>query len=256
MAGEAGAIAAVVTMAALVNASFLRETLQVRLPDAIVPAALLAAWGLGLCWTGRWRRRTLQSAVQAGTIGVLIVSLAAISRITDLPGLYDNTDIGRGWGRATEHAQEVAGLLRTRHRDNIAPPSRVSQALMPFIEYLERCTSASDRLIVTGEFPEVLVIAGRGFAGDGVVFGSWYTSEMHQDHTVQQLQARPPLFVIHAGDYEGFHGRFGLVEMFVMGAYQPFTGVAVEGTDSVRILVHRNRAPLRTDSMTGWQCYR
>jgi hypothetical protein len=253
--GEAGAIAAVVTMAALVNASFLRETLQVRLPDAIAPAALLAAWGLGLCWTGRWHRRTLQPVVRAGTIAVLIVSLAAISRISELPGLYDNTDIGRGWGRATEHAQEVAGLLRTRHRDNIAPPSRVSQALMPFIDYLERCTSASDRLIVTGEFPELMVIAGRAFAGDGVVFGSWYASEMHQDRTVQQLQARPPLFVIHAGDYEGFQGRFGLVEMFVMGAYEPFTEVAVEGTDSVRILVHRNRTPLRTDSETGWRCY-
>ena len=32
---------------------------------------------------------------------------------------------------------------------------------MPFMSYLDRCTLPSERLIVTGEFPEVLVIAGR-----------------------------------------------------------------------------------------------
>jgi hypothetical protein len=127
---------------------------------------------------------------------------------------------------------------------------------MPFVAYLDRCTSTSDRLIVTGEFPEVLVIAGRRFAGDGVVFGSWYASEIRQDRTVDQLRADPPLFVLHTGDYDGFRGRFGLVEAFVSGAYEAMTEIAVEGTDSVRILVHRDRKPTRTDSETNWPCFR
>jgi hypothetical protein len=109
--------------------------------------------------------------------------------------------------------------------------------------------------MVTGEFPEILVIAGRGFAGDGVVFGSWYASETHQDRTVRQLEARPPLFVLHAGDYDGFRGRFGQVETFVEGRYELFAEVPVEGTNSVRILVDRNRTPVGTDSATGWRCY-
>ena len=254
--GESAAVASLVALALMVDGSFLRETLQVRLPDAIVPSAVLAAWLLGLCWVDRWRVRSLQLAVQLTTVIVMAVSVAAISRITDLPGQYDNTDLGRGFGRASEHAREVAGLLGSRHRDNLSPPSRVSRALMPFISYLDRCSSASDRLIVTGEFPEILVISGRGFAGDGVVFGSWYASETHQGRTVQQLKTRPPLFVLHAGDYGGFRGRFGLVDDFVNGAYEMFTEVPVEGTSSVRILVHRNRPLVRTDSATGWRCYR
>jgi hypothetical protein len=211
---------------------------------------------LGLCWIDRWRVRALQIAVQLATILVLAVSVAAISRIVDFPGQYDNTDIGRGFTRAGEHAREVAALLASHHRENLAPPSRVSRALMPFIAYLDRCTAPSERLIVTGEFPEILVIAGRGFAGDGVVFGSWYASETNQGRTLERLQARPPLFVLQAGDYDGFRGRFGMIDAFVTTAYESIAEVPVEGTNSVNILVYRNRPPVRTDPQTGWRCYR
>jgi hypothetical protein len=254
--GEAGALAGLVTLAALVNASFLRQSLQVRLPDAVVPAAMLAAWALGLCWSSRWNLRALQRVFQVATVIVLTISMAAISRMADVPGLFDETDIGRGLPRAGEHAREVFGLLRSRHRDNLAPPSRVSRALMPFMSYVDRCTLPSERLIVTGEFPEVLVIAGRRFAGDGMVFGSWYASVAHQDRTVKRLEASPPLFVVHAGDYEGFRGRFGQVDAFVSAAYQEVAEVPVEGTNSIRILAYRNRISSRMDPETHLGCYR
>jgi hypothetical protein len=254
--GEAAALAGLVTLAALVNASFLRQSLQVRLPDAVVPVALLGAWALGLCWSSRWNFRALQRAFQLATVIVLAISMAAISRIADLPGLFDETDIGRGLARAVEHAREVSGLLRGRHRENLSPPSRVSRALMPFMSYLDRCTLPSERLIVTGEFPEVLVIAGRRFAGDGMVFGSWYASVAHQDRTVKRLEASPPLFVIHAGDYEGFRGRFGQVDAFVSASYQEVAEVPVEGTSSIRILADRNRISNHTDPETHLGCYR
>ncbi len=69
--GEAAALAGLVTLAALVNASFLRQSLQVRLPDAVVPAAVLGAWALGLCWSSRWNFRALQRVFQLATVIVL-----------------------------------------------------------------------------------------------------------------------------------------------------------------------------------------
>ena len=81
-------------MAILVNASFLRQTLRVA--GCRRPAALLGAWALGLCWTGRWRIRSFQMVTRFVTAAVFAISFAAIGRIADLPGLYDNTDIGRG----------------------------------------------------------------------------------------------------------------------------------------------------------------
>ena len=91
------------------------------LPDAVVPFALLGAWALGLCWSSRWNFRVLQRVFQLATVIVLTISMAAISRIADLPGLFDETDIGRGLTRAGEHAREVSGLLLSRHRDNLSP---------------------------------------------------------------------------------------------------------------------------------------
>ena len=152
--GESAAVAALVTLAAVVNGSFLRQATSGATGGRDRVAAVLGAWMLGLCWIGRWRVRAVQVAAQLATILVLAVSVAAISRIVDLPGQYDNTDIGRGFTRAGEHAREVATLLGSHHRDNLAPPSRVSRALMPSIAYLDRCTSPSERLIVTGESPK------------------------------------------------------------------------------------------------------
>jgi hypothetical protein len=78
----------------------------------------------------------------------------------------------------------------------------------------------------------------------------------HQDRTVKRLEASPPLFVVHAGDFEGFRGRFGLVDAFVSAAYQEVAEVPVEGTNSVRILVDRNRISSRIDPETHLGCYR
>ena len=253
--GEWAGVTGLVIVAILVNASFLRESLQVRIPDAIAPAAILGAWIGGLCWTGRWRMRPLQYSARAASIAVFIITLAAVARLSGFAALLDETDLTRGWGRAAEHARDIYQQLGTRHRDNRFPPSRVSTALMPFMSYVDRCTSPSDRLLVTGEFPELLVIAGRGFAGDGVVFGSWYASAARQDRTVGQLLRRPPLLVIHAGDYEGFASRFDLIDEFVNSGYEPMAEIPVEGSNSIRILSLRDRRSTRADSETGWRCY-
>lgn len=250
------ALTGLLIVAVLVNISFLRESLQVRVPDAIAPAALLAAWLAGLCWRERWRARRLQHGARFATIAIFVITLVAISRLSGVAALYDETDVGRGWGRAVEHARDIYQQLGTSHRDNRFPPSRVSRALMPFMSYVDRCTQVSDRLLVTGEFPELLVIAGRRFAGDGVVFGSWYASAIHQERTVGQLLREPPVFVIHAGDYAGFASRFDLIDAFVMSAYALMAEIPVEGSGSVRILSRHGHAVNRPDPDTGWPCYR
>ena len=67
---------------------------------------------------------------------------------------------------------------------------------MPFFSYLDRCTSSADQLIVTGDYADVLVLADRGFASDGVTFGVWYSSVAHQADTIADMQARPALFTV------------------------------------------------------------
>lgn len=253
--GEFAAVAALAVMAIFVNAGFLRDLLRTRFSDAIVPAALLGAWLLGLCWVGTWKRRTLQRVIQVAALAVLIVSYAAIRQVSDMRERIDLTGVGDGAQGVRARAAAVAQLLRSTHRQALAPPSRYSEALRPFFLYLDRCSSQADRLIVTGEFPDVLVLAGRGFASDGVVFGAWYSSVARQDRTLERLRARPALFAVLI-DRPSFRGRFPRVDDYLAAEYDRMTSVQVEGAETVPIVVHRGRTPLRTDPDTGWPCFR
>jgi hypothetical protein len=251
--GEAAAIAALIVIAVLVNASFLRESLDVRVSDAIVPVALLGAWALGLCWIGRWRNRLGQRAVQLATIVVVVASGIAAARVAGFAGQYDDSGIAGGIGGIRAHAAEVSQRLRSQHREDV--PSRYSLALRPFFDYVDRCTSPSDRLIVTGEFPDVLVLAGRRFAGDGIVFGSWYSSVTHQDRTIARLEDDPALFVLHTGDYESFRMKYEQVAAYLERRYRPMADVPVDEGGTIQILVAQSRTAAGVDAMTGWPCF-
>ena len=253
--GESAVVVAVAVLAVVVNAGFLRDILRTRLPDAIVPVALLAAWALGLCWTGRWRRRSVQVLVQLGTVAILTVSVAAISDVAGLPERMATTGVGEGLEGVRARGVEVSRLLALPHRQDVAPPSRVSAALMPFFAYLDRCTSRSDRIIVTGEFPDVVVLAGRGFAGDGVVFGAWYSSRTHQDRSIDLLRMRSAPLAIHIDSNPQFRTQFGLVQAYLEREYELMTTIPTQGAGTIPILVQRNRIPVRTDPDTGWPCF-
>ena len=252
--GELAVVAAICAMAAMVNAGFLRDALRTRLADAIVPAALLGAWGLGLCWTGRWRSRALQYGFAVITIAAGIASYAAVRQIGEWRERIEVAGVSEGARGVLARSREVSLLLSLPHRQSVLPPSRISGALTPFFAYLDRCASQSERIIVTGEFPDVPVMAGRRFASDGVVLGAWYSSAKHQDQTVEMLRARRPVFVFYIGA-RAFQARFPLIETFVSAEYRLMTNVPVDGDAAVPILVDRTRMPLATDSETGWPCF-
>jgi hypothetical protein len=252
--GEIPVALSLAVMAMLVNAGFLRNILAVRLPDAIVPAALLAAWALGVVWTGDWSRRALQSSVRTASLIVLVLSAAAIGQTSAVRERYAYSALGSGVDGIERHASEIMNLLRLSHRQ--AASSRYANALVPFFEYLDRCTSPADRLIVTGESPEILVAAGRPFAGDGVVFGAWYSSTTRQAQTLERLRARPALFAIHVSEYDQFRDRYTLIDEYISQEYHPMVEVPVEGGDTIRILVHGNRSATSVDPDTGWRCFR
>ena len=106
----------------------------------------------------------------------------------------------------------------------------------------------SDRLIVTGEFPDILVLAGRRFAGDGVVFGAWYSSSTRQDRTLERLRKDPALFALHMGDYATFRQRFSLIDRYLNQEYVPMADIPVVEGGVIRILVLRSRPTTSVDS--------
>jgi hypothetical protein len=252
--GEGALVSALIVMTLLVDAGFLRDILRTRFSDAIVPPALLGAWLLGLCWR-RWPAHRLgQRALQALSLVAVLITVAAVTTVAETGERVALTGIDEGVDGLERRAAAVAALLAGPHRQALAPPSRSAAALMPFFAYLDRCSSPADRIIVTGESPDVVVLSGRRFAGDGAVFGAWYSSAVHQDRTLNQLKARPALFVLLM-DAAAFRTRFPVIDPYIQDMYELMATVPVDGAEPIPILVYRDRMPAGTDAITGWPCF-
>jgi hypothetical protein len=252
--GEFAVIGGLIVLALLVDAGFLRDILRTRFSDAIVPPALLGAWLLGLCWVAPRAPGAGRRALQALSVAVMLITTVAITSVADSGERIALTGIDEGLQGVRARAADVMRLLAGPHRQALAPPSRQAAALMPFFAYVDRCTSPLDRMIVTGESPDVVVLSGRRFAGDGAVFGAWYSSAVHQDRTLIQLAARPALFVLLM-DSAAFRARFPLIDPYIRDAYEPMADVPVEGAEPIPILVRRDRRPAGVDTATGWPCF-
>jgi cellobiose-specific phosphotransferase system component IIB len=131
----------------------------------------------------------------------------------------------------------------------------VSAGLMPFFGYLDRCTSPADQLIVTSDYADILVLAGRGFASDGVTFGVWYSSVAHQARTIEDMRARPALFTILIGEPQ-LRARYPQVADYVAMDFKPMADIDIEQFGRVPLLVHRDRPSSSIDRETGWPCFR
>jgi hypothetical protein len=258
--GEAALVGALIVMASLVNAGFLRDTLRARLPDAIVPVALLGAWLHGLVWTERWSHPTPQHLARIASVVLVVTSAAAFAVIADVRQQLERSGISNGIDAVSTRYVDMSNLLAHSHRQDISPSSRYAEGLMPFFAYLDRCTSRADRIVLTSLMPEVLVLAERGFGGGTLAFIGSYQSqeEQAQARTIERLRAQPALFALTIDNYESFRHRFARIDAYLTREYERMVDIPVEGTGppGVRVLVKRDRPVARIDPDTGWRCFR
>jgi hypothetical protein len=253
--GELPAVIGLGAMTLLVDSGFLRDPLSDRLADAFAPPALLGAWLLGQVWMPVGHYGRFRLAARIVSLAMLFVTTMAVAAIAEVPERLDYSGIREGISGVRARAAMITRVLASPHRQTLAPPSRVSNALMPFYAYVDRCTSRDDRLIVTGDYADVIVLAGRGFASDGVTFGVWYSSVAHQAQTITEMRGRPALLTILLSETE-FRRRYPQVADYVAREYVPMTDIASSEAGRVRILVNRARRATRTDPATGWLCFR
>jgi hypothetical protein len=243
---ESAAIGALAVLALLVNAGLLRGNLAVWLPDGVVPAAVLGAWLASAAWRGKMR--VLVAVVAA-------LTAAAVVRAGDLDAQLDRADLRSG---VMTRAARLNARLWLPHRDAGNTPSGVSDALAPFFEYVGRCTTTDDRLLMTQLYPDVFVLAERGFAGGHVAFlEGFYTSPADQQRTLARLRGEPVPFILFIRSREDlFRDNFDLLRPYVDDHYRLMTELPLEETDAVRVFVDARRAVRRTDAATGWPCFR
>ena len=190
------------------NLTMLRDPIETRIRDVMVPVSLLIAWLGGLVWQATpaglgWRamasmRPTVVRRVAVAV--VLVMILAATAAVGDASTQIERTNIAHG-------IDGISLRLRTIRRVLSPPDQRTGQlssAYRTLVTSLARCTSPGSRLLTLTFAPEIFFYTHRGFAGGHVSFSpGYYTSDRDATMLLQRVSSEDVPFVILDSQTEG-----------------------------------------------------
>ena len=248
----AARIAPLALVALLVDVSFIRDPLNTRLADAIVPAVMLGGWLLSRAFSASSRR--------ALTVPLaLVFTLLMGASVLAVGFTYEEIDRAGLLGRSRDIPQrfvERTADLRERFTD-YQIPTRAAYRLVPFFRYVDRCTSPDDRLLVGGFLVEVPFYAQRLFAAGQEYFGAYFGSDANERFAFDRLRRQSvPFVIVPSDDLAEFNSRFPLVAGYVRAQYVPLTDVPIDDEQTIHILVSRDMPAAGRDPETGWPCFR
>lgn len=247
----AACVAPLAAVALLADFSFIRDPLNTRLADAIVPAVFIGAWLLkrALCPS---RLRIV--AAPAAALFILLFGASVLA----VGSTYEEIDRAGLLG----HRQEIGQRFVERTADleqrfvDYQMPTPASRLLVPFFKYVDRCTRPDDRLLIGGFMVEVPFYAQRLFAAGQEYFGAYFASEANERFAFDRLRRqRVPFALLPSEDAADFDSRFPLVAPYVHAHYAALTDVPVDEDQTIHLLVSRDLPVIRRDAETGWPCF-
>jgi hypothetical protein len=255
-------------VALIVNFGFIREPLGTRLPDAIVPLVVLGAWLIGRAWAPD---RPVQKdrpyvhkdrpyevhrliAIPVSVAAVVVVG-ASIGRAGSTVEELDRAALLAPWGTIPGRFGERAEQYRTRFEDYLIPSGEVLR-LVPFFNYVDRCTTTAHRLLNVGFAVEVPYFARRAFAG-GISYFAGYPAIPELDQRVlTKMRSEVVPFVLVASEFANeFPARFPLTERYVRVRYTPLLDVKIRDDLTMHILIDPNLPSRGRDQETGYPCF-
>lgn len=249
----ASQILPVIVVAMMMNYTFIREPLAVRLPDAIVPAVVLAAW---LIHRARHviHFRVMIAGLTAAGVALFSASVLEAGRTIEV---LNRANLLHEWQRMPEYFRDVTHDLQARMAARQVP-SRPSASLRPFYAYLDRCTTTEHRLLVGGFLVEVPFLAQRRFAGGQRYFGGSYGFDDEAERqALNRLAGQVVPFALITSDYlQKFEVAFPAISAHLRSRYATLTNVRVTDDLDVHIFVDRSLTPSGRDPETGWPCFR
>lgn len=197
------AIRALVAMSLLMqfamNVTMLRDPLETRIRDVLVPVSLLIAWLAGCPWRAAASiRPTVLRRVAVVT--VLVVVVVGTAAVGDAATQIQRTNVTSG-------VDGINRRLRTIRRVLSPPDHRTGQltpAYRTLVTSLTRCTQPDSRLLTLTFAPEIFFFTRRGFAGGHVSFSpGYYTSDRDATLLLQRVSSEDVPFVILDSQTEG-----------------------------------------------------
>jgi hypothetical protein len=239
-------IAAVVLVAILTFAGFVREALDARIGDAVVAPVVLGAW-----LSARWLAGGGSSAwSRVARVAILVVVLIPLARSVVVAG---------GVEARVERAEPVDVIWRqlVTSPPFDAWPARGSAGYR-IARYVRECTGADEPLLVLSGGPELYYYADRPFAGRiGLHTEGYYNSELNQRENLAALERdRPPVVITEPGLELRDLATHPSALTFLARHYRSLGELTATDGTVLRVLGRIDRTPSSTHPDLGWPCYR
>jgi hypothetical protein len=250
------AVAPVIVLCLLADRAFLRDELWTRLADAFVPASLLFTWLVG--GISRLRSNGRRVAWRAVASIVAFAALLAVVALGRTMEQLDRAGLFGGLRRMPERFTERSEQLHERFNEH-QMPSRAALALVPFFEYVDRCTASDHRLLLPGFIPEAAVYARRPFAGGRSTILAGFIDTPDDRRRIQErlMTQTVPFVIVAPNDKATVWAAYPELARFVQDGYKPLVTYRSEGGDPiVEVFVSRTLPPRTQDPTTGWSCFR
>ena len=249
-------LASLIVIALMADRGFLRDELSTRLADAVVPAVLLSAWLVGQIRRISWRPTRMAWATVAAVL--FFVSSFTVVTIGNTVEQLNRASLFGGLARMPERFVDRRAHLRDPWNDG-AMPAGPSRVLVPFFQYLDRCTTSDQRLLVPGFIPEVPVHARRPFAAGRMTIIPGYLDAPEERRnllaTVQRQNV--PFMIVSSRSRATVWAAYPELASFIDTHFTPLATYQIgeEGV-SVDVRVNRSMPPRGVDAQSGWPCFR
>ncbi len=244
-----------VVIALLADRGFLRDYLETRLADAIVTPVLLFAW---LCAQIEHIAAPRRRATARGFATVTaFVGVFTVTTVGDTGEQLNRASLFGGLRRMPERFVERSEELHERFNIHQVPAGPVP-ALGLFFDYVDRCTTRDERLLLPGFIPEVAVYAQRPFAGGrSTILPGYIDTTSERQRLMARIAMQRVLFVVVTGKFKDPVWRaYPELAAYVAEHYRQLVTYGPEGDRRVEVYVNHTLRSTSVDSATGWPCFR
>ena len=198
------------------NVTMLRDPIETRIRDVLVPVSLLIAWLASRGWrAAASSRRTVIHRV--GLVVTLVIILVGSATVGDASTQIERTNIANGIDGVNQRLRTIRRLLSPpdERTGRLSPPYRT------LVTSLVRCTPQGSRLLTLTFAPEIFFYTHRGFAGGHVSFSpGYYTSDRDATMLLQRVSSEDVRFVIlDSQTEEEMLGDYPRIGSFVRANY-------------------------------------
>jgi hypothetical protein len=244
-----------VVIAFLADRGFLRDYLETRLADAIVMPVLLFAWLRAE--TARIAAPHRRATARVIATVTALVSVFAVTTVGDTVEQLNRASLFGGLRRMPERFVDRSEELHERFNIRQMPAGPVP-ALEAFFDYVDRCTTRDQRLLLPGFIPEVAVYAQRPFAGGrSTILPGYIDTADDQRRLVARVATQTVPFVVVTGKFKDPVWRaYPELAAYVDRHYRRLVAYGPDGDRKVEVYVNHTLHSISIDAATGWPCFR